>query len=271
MKNVAVIIVIAFALSCERIEYYPDKPLVFEGTFIVAHQGGGTFDAGNTMEGCIYGLQRADGIEVDIQKDDDDNLWLSHDVALPACDLIRESCFGSQKTSTIKELDVCMGNAVNYTELRSVFEYISLNHPESFLSLDVKAWKPCELANINVIHEMNTMAQEIIKLSVEYDMEGRVMVESESGDFLYYVKAHNDKIQTYLVTLGDFELGVSRALDAGFSGVSFQYEKNGPVTRELVDLMHRKGMKIQLWTIKDPADMATALDLQPDFIQTDVL
>ena len=271
MKKVGLFISIVLAFSCERIEYYPDKPVQFERTFIIAHQGGGDFDAGNTMEACVYGLERAHGIEVDIQKDDDDILWLSHDASLPACDLFLESCFGSRRTETIIQLDTCLGNNINYSQLERVFEYISINYPHSFLSLDIKAWKPCELTNMNVSHEMNTMAREIISLTMAYQMEHRVMVESESGDFLYYIKTHSDKIQTYLVTLGDFELGVSRALDAGFSGVSFQYKKQEPITKDLVDLMRRKGLKIQLWTIKVPEDMEEALKLHPDFIQTDVL
>ena len=271
MKKVILFITVAFSFSCERIEYYPDKPIAFEKTFVIAHQGGGTFDAGNTMEACMYGLERADGIEVDIQKDDDDNLWLSHNASLPACGLFGESCFGSRRTTSIIQLDTCLGNDINYTQLEWVFEYMSTNYPQRFLSLDIKPWKPCEFANINVSHEMNTMAQEIINLTIAYQMEDRVMVESESGDFLYYVKTHSDKIQTYLVTLGDFELGVSRALDAGFSGVSFQYKKKEPITKELVDLLRRKGLKIQLWTIEVPEDMEEAVKLHPDFIQTDVL
>jgi hypothetical protein len=185
--------------------------------------------------------------------------------------LIGESCFGSRRTASIIQLDSCLGNDINYLQLEWVFEYMSINYPGSFLSLDVKPWKPCEVVNINVGHEMNTMAQKIISLAIAYQMEDRVMVESESGDFLYYVKTHSNKIQTYLLTLGDFELGVSRALDAGFSGVSFEYTTKEPITKDLVDLMRRKGLKIQLWTIKLAEDMEEALKLQPDFIQTDLL
>lgn len=265
------VIIVTLASSCERIEYYPDKPLAFEKTLIISHQGGGYFDAGNTMEACMYGLERADGIEVDIQKDDDDNLWLNHSASLPACGTMTQSCFGSRRTEAIIQLDACLGDDINYTQLEWVFEYMNINYPQSFLSLDVKPWKPCELANINVDHEMNTMAKEIISLATKYHMGDRVMVESESGDFLYYVKTHSDKIQTYLVTLGDFELGVSRALDAGFSGISFQYKNDGSVTKELVDLMRRKGLRIQVWTIEAAEDMDEALKLNPDFLQTDVL
>lgn len=258
-------------VSCERIEYYPDKPVSFEGTRIVAHQGGGNFDAGNTFEACQFGLEHADGIEVDIQKDANDRLWLSHEAVLPDCGQLDGRCFAAVNTTTVVEFDSCLGSAINYTQLETVFEFMSIHHPNKVISIDVKAWSPCEVGSLNIIRQMNRMGQEIIDLSRKYNMEDHVMVESEVGDFLYYVKTHSHKIETYLVSLGDFELGMSRALDAGFSGVSFQYNVDEPVTKELVELMHRKGLKIQLWTIEVAGDMDGARALNPDFIQTDVL
>jgi hypothetical protein len=94
------------------------------------------------------------------------------------------------------------------------------------------------------------------------------MVESEVGDFLYYVKSNSNDIETYLVSLGDFELGISRALKAEFTGVSFHYKYKEPITKELVDLLHRKGLKLQLWKVF-PEDLEEAKSVGPDFIQTD--
>ncbi|MCK4699163.1 MAG: hypothetical protein KAT38_02465, partial [Bacteroidales bacterium] len=48
--------------SCERVKYFPDNPIVCNNTLILAHKGGGTFDNGNTLEGCMYGLELLDGI-----------------------------------------------------------------------------------------------------------------------------------------------------------------------------------------------------------------
>jgi glycerophosphoryl diester phosphodiesterase len=154
-------------------------------------------------------------------------------------------------------------------KLETLFDYVSKNYPEKFISLDVKAWSPCELVGINIIREMNKMAQEIIDLTFKYHLEGRVMVESETGDFLYYIKKHSDGIETYLTTLGDFEMGAARALEAGFSGISFQYKFKESVGKEQIDLLHRKGLKIQLWTVLDSATLVEAKSLAPDFVQTD--
>jgi hypothetical protein len=186
-----------------------------------------------------------------------------------SCGAFQDRCFASLTSNSIVLIDSCLGNDINYTRLETLFKYVSSNYPDKFVSLDVKAWSPCELASLNIIREMNKMAQEIIGLTLKYHLENRVMVESETGDFLYYIKTHSNGIETYLTTLGDFEMGAARALDAGFSGISFQFKFKEPVVKEQIDLLHRKGLKIQLWTIRDSVTMEEAKSLAPDFIQTD--
>lgn len=257
--------------GCDRVEYFPDKPLVNTETKIIAHRGGGFFDEGNTLEACKFGLKMADGIEVDIQKTADNVLWLSHSSLTVGCGSFESQCFASLKSDAIVQVDTCLGNQFDYVRLDDIFKLLEDSYPEKYISLDVKAWSPCGVSHINIVHEMNQLAQVIIDLSMKYHVEKQVMVESESGDFLYYIKKRNRTIGTYLVSLGDFELGISRALDAGFSGVSFHYKFNEPITKQQVELLHRKGLKIQLWTVDDQDDLAEAKSINPDFIQTDVL
>lgn len=260
--------VLITAFSCERIAYFPDNPVLVNEPRIIAHKGGGDFDEGDTMEACMYGLSLADGIEVDLQRSTDDDLWLSHGEAIRSCGSYGETCFASISNSTIIAIDSCLGRDVNYTRLEAVFAYMSANYPDKYISLDIKAWHPCDLANANVIRQMNQMGETVIGLTRKYKMENRVMVESEVGDFLYYIKKHDPAIETYLATLGDFELGISRALEAGFSSVSFHFKFKEPISAEMVDLIHRKGLKIQLWTVLEE-DLEEAKATRADFIQTD--
>jgi glycerophosphoryl diester phosphodiesterase len=268
--QISALIVVALT-SCSRVEYYPDKQSVYEGTFILAHKGGGDFDAGNTIEGCILGLSRFDGIEVDIQTSSDNSLWLSHSPMLPSCGSFEEDCFVSHSDAEIIEVDSCLGADVNYSKLEAVFQYMSNNYPDKYISLDAKSWIPCGINGINLIRTMNLFAQAVIDLTVEYHLENRVMVESENGDFLYYIKMNSDFIETYLTSFGDFELAVSRTLDAGFSGISFEYNAKEGLSQAQVALIHRKGLKIQLWTVNDINEIREAITLNPDFIQTDNL
>lgn len=259
-------------MQCERVAYYPDKPIANPVTKVLAHKGGGgSFGEGNSFEACVYGLERLDGIECDLQRGSDNVIWLSHSANVPACKDFNGSCFQSLQQQTIIEVDSCLGKDVNFAKLESIFDYVKRNHPQKYLSLDVKAWSPCEIDGINVTREMNQMASAIISLTQQYGLENHVMVESETGDFLYYIKSHCDFIETYLTTLGDFELGAARALDAGFSGISYQFNSGNGIVKEQVDLLHRKGLKIQLWTIYNSNDFEKAMAVGPDFIQTDDL
>ena len=264
-----VIILFSVTVSCDRVQYYPDKPISNTHTFILGHKGGGNFDDGNTLEACMYGLKMLDGIECDIQRSSDNTLWLSHSSDVLPCEAFEGKCFASLSNNTIIEIDSCLGKDINYTQLETLFEYMSIHYPDKFVSLDVKAWSPCDFSGINITKQMNELAQKIIDLTMQYHLENRIMVESETGDFLYYIKSHCNFIETYLTSFGDFEMGVSRALDAGFSGVSFQYKFREPIVKEHIDLMHRKGLKIQLWTVNDTTDLKEAKLLNVDFIQTD--
>lgn len=258
--------------ECERVEYYPDNPITNVITRVLAHKGGGgSFGEGNSLEACVYGLERLEGIECDIQISEDDELWLSHSSDVPACGGFSGKCFAGMASKSIIEIDSCLGPQYNFARLETIFAYMATHYPDKFISLDVKAWTPCELNDINVSRKMNQLAAQIINLTNEYDMQGNVMVESETGDFLYYIKTHTDFIETYLTTLGDFELGAARALDAGFSGISYQFDPGKNLVREQVDLLHRKGLRIQLWTIYDSQALEEAYALGVDFIQTDDL
>jgi glycerophosphoryl diester phosphodiesterase len=267
-RQILIFLIILFiAASCVRIVYFPDRPLIVEKTIILAHKGGGTFDEGNTLEACKYGLALADGIECDLQRSWDNVLFLSHSCYTSVCGDFPEDLFAVQTASRITRIDSCLGREINYARLESLFQYMSSNYPDKLISLDVKSWP----SGPAIFKQMNDMAQEIIDLTEKYHLEDRVKVESETGDFLYYVKTHSNGIETYLSTFGDFERGVSRALNAGFSGISFRCDTISAVDGKMIDLIHRKGLKIQLWTLDEPSDIKEAMKMKPDFIQTDNL
>lgn len=267
-------IILCFTASfifCERVEYFPDKPIYPDTTYVLAHRGGGDFDIGNTLEGCKYGLNYLSGIECDIQRSSNNSLWLNHSPYLPGCGNTSENCFASVSDYSIKLTDSCLGPDLNFTQLDTIFKFMHDYYPEKFISIDVKAWEPCDIQHINLTGEMNEMAQKIIDLTVQYNLHNKVLVESETGDFLYYLAKHTNFIETYLSTNGDFELGISRALHGGFSGISFKYKFRDSLTEEHIELVHRKGLKIQLWTISDTNSLKEAKRLKPDFIQTDLV
>ena len=257
--------------GCEKIHYYPDKPIENVKTRFLAHQGGGNsgFQA-NTLEAVKYGLYRLDGIEVDIQISKNRTIWLSHNAVLPECNNMVLPCLPEVYDNEMVNLDSCLGNKYTFTRLEEVFRYMKDNFPEKYISLDVKPWDPCKLSSLEITGILNVLAGEVVRLSDLYQLDENIEVESEVATFLSYLKkiSHN-RIACYLTTMGDFERGMQLALKEGYTGLSFKYNFNEQITINHISLLHKKGIRIQLWTLNDEIELSGAILLNPDFIQTD--
>ena len=68
---------------------------------------------------------------------------------------------------------------------------------------------------------------------------------------------------------GDFERGMLIALKKKLHGISFKYKFKESITADHVHLLHKKGIKIQLWVVNNLSDIEEAISMNPDFIQTD--
>jgi glycerophosphoryl diester phosphodiesterase len=272
IRNIFIQVLIITILSgCEKIYYYPDRPLGIVTTKFLAHRGSGNPERQqNNLEAAKYGLKRADGIEVDIQISKDRTIWLSHDVKLPECGGIKLPCFPEVRDNEIIELDSCLGISLTYTRLNEIFQFMRDSFPQSYISLDVKAWNPCKFTSLEITGILNAIADQIAAASNFYQLNENVMVESEVASFLNYLKRKsNNRIKCYLTTLGDFERGMLLALKAGYEGITFKYNFDEKITVDHISLLHKKGIKIQLWTLNDEEIIDEALLLCPDFIITD--
>ncbi len=267
-------IIILFTFnSCNKIKYYPDKDYLEVKTLILAHKAGGGDTSPyqeNSLDAAMYGFSVVDGIEVDIQISKDRTLWLSHDADLPDCGGVFYDCFPEVYDNQIVELDSCNGDLFNYSKLEDIFILMS-SYPNKFISLDVKAWSPCAVTSADVLGIMNVIADEIIKLTEEYNLQNRVMVESETATFLNYIKRNSTGIECYLTAFGDFERAMQLTLESGYSGISFKYKFKEEISIEHIQLIRKKGLKIQLWTVNSEDDINEALSVNPDYIQTDNL
>lgn len=274
MRFLCVVSVVFCFLSCNKIKYYPDKATENIETKIIAHRAGGNDCSQykeNTYRAAKYSLSRFDGIEVDIQISKDRTIWLAHDVNLGSYDGVIYNCFPETNDVTIEDLNSIDSLQFHFSRLETVFNYIHENCPDKYISLDLKAWIPCDFQSSDVIGVMNVIADEVIRLTEKYNLKNRVMVESETATVLDYIKKRSSDIECYLVSWGDFERAFMLILENGYDGLSFKYKFDELITAESVNLLHNKGLKIQLWTVNSPADIEEALELNPDFIQTDNL
>ncbi len=260
--------------SCNKIKYYPDKVSGDVQTLILAHKAGGgvlsSFQE-NSFEAAENSFSIVNGVEVDIQISKNGTIWLSHNTDLPDCDELSYGCFPEAYDSQIVELDTCNGNLLNYSRLEDIFSFMSENYSNSYISLDVKAWFPCSAQNINVLEGMLLTANEIIRLTEKYELRGHVMVESSSSFFLNYMKKNGSGIECYLLSFGNIERAIAKALENDFAGISYKYSNKDYLSADHITLLRKKGLKIQLWTVNTEEDIEEALSINPDFIQTDNL
>ena len=277
MKKVYLIfitIVLVFFNSCDKIKYYPDKDYKEVKTKILGHKAGGGAPSPyqeNSIEAAENSINKVDGIEVDIQISKDRTIWLAHNADLPNCGSHTYDCFPEVFDYQIVELDSCNGNSYNYSRLEDIFVLMQSRYPKKLISLDVKAWSPCAVTSMNVLGVMNVIADEIIRLTNKYSLQNYVMVESETATFLNYLKSNSKGIECYLTSLGDFERAMQLSLESGYTGISFKYKFKEEIGIEHIQLIRRKGLKIQLWTVNLPEDIDEALSINPDHIQTDNL
>lgn len=267
--NFLTLVIILNLSACNKIYYYPDKDLGKVKTVVLAHTAGGNYPFKKySMNEIKYTLSIMEGIEVDVQLSANSTVWLGHDSDLPSCGSNKEKCFRVTTDAEIVQLDSCLGQGTDFTRLEDVFKYMSENYPYKYISIDVKAMNPCNLSDLNVLNDMNIIADGIIKLKYKYKLI-YVMVESQTATFLKYIKDNGFGIECYLTTWGDFERGMLITLKKKLHGISFKYKFKELITADHVYLLHKKGIKIQLWVVNTPSDIEEAISLNPDFIQTD--
>jgi glycerophosphoryl diester phosphodiesterase len=273
MKKKILILSVLIVSACEKIHYYPDKEFHEVKTLFLCHRGGGSEEYStiqqNTLDATKKGFSTIDGVEVDIQISKDQTIWLSHSSTPDSCNGREYSCFAETSDNEIIQLDSCKGPGYIISRLDDVLFDMSKNYPEKFISLDLKAWPPCGIGSAGILGDMNLMADKVFILVQKYHLEHHVFIESETTTLLTYVKKNCPGIETYLETTGDFERGIQIALEENYTGISFKYKYDEAITGEHVQMIRRKGLKIQLYTVDNEDDLREALYINPDFIQTD--
>ena len=246
--------------ACNRINYFETKPIYPNATIVMAHAATGNTPGikRNTLEGAIFGLDTLDGIEIDISISKNRGLWLSHDQKVYTLDKYFINV-NDETIAAIKDEN----NLPYYTPLEAVLKHMAQNTPDKTISLEIKY--PFTLITTDVF---NDVAYNINTLVNQYNLQGRVIVESQSVGLLKKLSEINETIGTYYMCYGNFEKGISRAYSNGLSGFSFDYGRDDELTFQSVALAHELGLKVLTYTINDeyiPIVYSTGADI----IQTD--
>jgi len=268
MKYCFTFLLAALILSaggCEKIRYEPDNPFSGLPTKVLMHRGNGfnTQFHENTLPAAEYGLSVLDGIELDIQLSKDGTLWLDHSNEVHDCDGNVVGCFQTLTDAEINAVAEC-ADTLRYHTLESVFQLMVAEYPDSYISLDIKG-QYCEI--INTKETMRQMAESVLALVDKYNMQDKVLVESNSVEFLQELDDQT-LVGQCVVSLGDVDEGIANASLVKARGISLEYGVE-EVNADVVNLVHNKGYGLILWVVNEPEDIAAAWNSRPDFIETD--
>lgn len=263
-------IVILILFGCKKINYYPDKSIRIETTKLIAHRGGGnSIYRDNTIDGIKAALRQKDGIEIDIQISKNETVWLSHSDLVMDCNKTL-NCFAETTDKEIKAIKLCNNEDISYTELESVFKFISDSFPSKIVCVDLKFWTPCSINSASVDGVMKREAEIVINLAIKYNLTNNVHIETETASVLEHIKSKNNQIGTFLTSFGDLERAMLISLKQNYTGISYKNNSGEILTKEMLDLMHKKGLKLIVWNLKTVDEIKSLTEIGVDFIQMDL-
>ncbi len=271
MKKVIVLVLgCVFFFSCEKVTYYPDAPINFTGTLQMAHRGGGNDTLReNTYESFTNAVQFMDGVETDIQISKDRTIWLSHSSDVMNCSGTI-NCFVETHDAVIEAITLCNSNEIRYTRLEEVLKYMNDNNIKKYVSLDFKGWIPCSANTLDIEGVMRLATEEIITLGERYNLTEYLIIETNVVSVLTWAKKKNNKINVYLTSYGDYEKAMLQSLKNNLDGISYKAYYGDELTADMMNLLHKKGLRLMAWNIPDSISAQQLESIQVDILQVDL-
>ena len=263
------LLILAF-LSCEKVNYYEDKPLEYSPTISLAHRGGRTDSLPeNNYASCINALSFMAGIEVDVQLSKDRTIWLSHNTKVVGCNG-EQNCFVETRDIEIESIDSCNGISHKYSKLADVMNYMDQHNIRKYIAIDLKDWKPCSGNSMAVEDVMKAEAEEIIKLGEKYNLTKYLLFENDFPSVLGWIKKKNSLVKTFITSYGDYEKGMLEALKNNLDGISYKTNFKDELDNDKINLLHKKGIRLMAWNIPDSTYMQFLRSINVDFMQIDL-
>lgn len=262
-KTILIIGVTAIQLACNRIDYFEDQENISTPTEVLIHAAAGDSEEyrRNTLEAVKYACSLFDGVEVDIAVSKDGTLWMTHDDKVLSSSMEEQDFFIRTSDDYISQV-VDESGKPYYDRLEETLNYMGGQEVKRTISLDVKRPKGIEVGG-----SFNKVVEEIDRLVRVNGLVGKVKVESGSLSFLKNM-AKKGSAETYFMSYGNLELGISNSYSNGLTGVSFNYGREDELIKQAVGLVHEKGLKIQAYYINNEA-IKEVYPMGVDYIQTD--
>jgi len=250
--------------------YYPaglPSPLV------IAHQGGDGVWPGNTL----FAFQHAadlgvDVIETDLRMSKDGVLMITHD------DHVERISDGKGKIvdltyADLTQLDAAYywspdggktypyrGQGITYTSLEDVFKAL----PNMRFNIDMKQTEPTIYGQFCDLIRKYNMQDKVLAASFHH--ENNVAFRQTCPE----VTSSADEVETRNFVILNFAF-LGRLSSPEYKAFQVPVEQGGipVVTRPFVNAAHERSLRVDVWTIDDPAEMRRLIDLGVDGIISD--
>jgi len=259
-----------FVLGCRH-----DVPdIIPNKTQFIMHRGGGSDQNSesnlreNTVAACYFGFENLDGIEIDIQRTNDYEVFLEHDELIDKCGRFDIKSVAASTVPKVMEQYNCLFPEDSISRLSEVLK-VQREFSHKALFLDVKA-----VATLQTILKMptpqeylNLMSQDLFKLIENHPYPHNIHIETENAVMLNAFKRHHPSVNTWLAGFDNINNAVNKAFTEHYTGVSIN--DGDYITKESVQNAHSKGLKVSVWVVNDSARQSELIDMQVDYIQTD--
>lgn len=227
-------------------------------TKMIAHRGVSKLERENTMPAFVAAGNRSYyGIETDIHITKDGRFIVHHDdntSRLTGIDaVIEETPYDSLRAMEIKDfddaprIDLHMPSLDEYIKICKKYDKIAVLELKNHMPKE-KVFEVCDILDS---HEYR---QGVVIISFDYD------------NLLYVKEKHPEQKVQFLCKDYDSELIAKLKKD----GMDLDIHR-GAVDKALVDLCHKNGIELNVWTVDDPEQAQSFIDMGIDYITSNIL
>lgn len=201
----------------------------------------------------------SDGTEMDLQLSKDSVLFLYHARDLEESTL----CAGALNKKSSDEID-CEYKSIFHKGIKvSRLEYFLERLPaDTTLILTFE----CKLDQLDS-DQWPTFINALENTIVKYRLRKRVFIESTFPEFLALLKERDSELKLFLYH-NSFDYALNMADSLKIFGLTFNMNI---VTAAQVQLAHARGLRVTLFNQQKDQENITAIQMNPDFMQTDRL
>ena len=226
------------------------------GTLMIAHRGLSGYEKENTIPAFIAaGCRSFYGIECDIHPTSDGKYVVFHDDETKRISPINVEI----KNTTFDEL-----KQVPLYDLKNerVVSYYKIPSLEEYIEVCMKYNKTCVIEFKNPFEEDDI--KQVIKILDEYNYLNRVIFISFFIENLKIVKRYLPT-QSVQFLCSEFNEEVLTAITENKMDIDIHHSV---LNKEIIDLLHSKGIKINCWTVNEKQRALELISLGVDFITT---